>query len=333
MKDDISNNQKNLKRASAFISYSRADRQYAERVAIELRRRSHEVTRDLDDILPSEEWKGRLETLITEADVIVFLLSPKSAASEVCRWEVDLAQNLNKKIAPIVIEDIEGSQIPEMLSRLNYIFATERDRFDNAIDSLCDAINIDVDWMREHTRLTRLALQYEKAGNRSCDLLTERALTDAEKWLLGRPISIPSVAEKVIDYIEASRVYLSMRARYAETRLQALADLVEPMLTKEVESLQERASDLASRWQDTFVRADAEGNELLDRIKTIENFRSTGGRWHPQSAKYIKNAGAQGDYLEVYQFPCCDAWATLANRGEPLQFRADGCEEDPSNGS
>ena len=91
--------------------------------------------RDTDDILPTEEWRERLEQLIAEADTIVFLLSPASATSEVCAWEVDYATSPGKRIAPIVIEDVDASLIPPLLARLNFIFATDRDPFENAVSS------------------------------------------------------------------------------------------------------------------------------------------------------------------------------------------------------
>jgi hypothetical protein len=316
--------------ASVFISYSRSDRDHAERIADALRRRGHEVSRDLDDILPTEEWSIRIRELITDADVIVFLLSPRSAASEVCRWEVDLAQTLNKKIAPIVVEDVEGAKIPQMLSRLNYIFATERDRFENAISSLCDAIGTDVDWLREHTRLTRLALQFEKSGKRKSDLLSEANLTDAEHWLVKKPVSVASLSPAVAGYIHASRTHHTARMHYAEARLKALNELVEPMLAKETETLRDRARELDANWAGSLVRTDSKGAELRDRIKTIENFNADRGRWHPLAAEHVKTAGADADYLEVYRFPCCSSYATLAEQGTPLQFRDDGCQEDPS---
>jgi hypothetical protein len=323
-------NQDDTSRTSIFLSYSRTDRSHAERIADELRSRGYQVSRDLDDILPTEEWRGRLGELIVNADVIVFLLSPKSASSEMCQWEVELAQSFNKKIAPIVVEDIAGAQIPQMLSRLNYIFATERDRFENAVNSLCDAIGTDIEWLREHTRLTRVALDYEKNGRQRSNLLSHTALNDAERWLATRPTSVNSVSLTVIRYMEASRIYQEIRARYAEAKLKALTLLVEPMLTTEVESLKARADQLDRNWSGSFVRTDAEGSEQRDKIKTIENFHSGRGRWHPQPAEYLKNAGATADYLEVYRFPCCGKHATLKDCGEPFQFRADGCENDPS---
>ncbi len=108
--------------AKVFLSYSRKDRERAQRIADVLRERHFGVFKDTDDILPTEEWKERLEQLIAEADTVVFLLSPQSAESEVCAWEVEHAATLNKRIAPIVIEETDSKYIPPMLARLNFIF-------------------------------------------------------------------------------------------------------------------------------------------------------------------------------------------------------------------
>lgn len=109
--------------------------------------------RDTDDILPTEEWRTRLEQLIADSDTVVFLLSPRSASSDVCRWEVEHAAALNKRIAPIVIEEVAPELIPPRLARPNFIFCTERDPFEDAIDTLESALRTDIDWIREHTRL------------------------------------------------------------------------------------------------------------------------------------------------------------------------------------
>ena len=148
-----------------FISYSRKDRSAVARIAAALEAEDGiEVFRDTDDILPTEEWRGRLEQLIREADTVVFALSPHSATSEVCRWEVELAESLNKRIAPIVIKDVKPEDVPEALSKLNYIFFTNRREFDASIGNLIAALNTDIDWIREHTRLGELARRWDGQG-------------------------------------------------------------------------------------------------------------------------------------------------------------------------
>lgn len=199
--------------AKVFLSYSRRDREQAQGIASALKDRSFGVFRDTDDILPTEEWRGRLQELIAEADTIVFLLSPSSAASEVCAWEVEYASSLNKRIAPIVIDDVESEQIPPLLARLNFIFCTPRDRFENAVDSLTSALNTDIDWIREHTRLIGIAGRWKKAGDPSRLLLRGQDIADAESWRDGRPNDAPAVTAEQARFISESRRHSGRRLR------------------------------------------------------------------------------------------------------------------------
>src|SRR5262245_54986381 len=106
-----------------FISYSRRDHDVvAHLVRSLLMDPEFQIFRDTEDILPSEEWKKRLESLILAADTVVFCLSPDSANSEVCAWEVKLAEDFNKRIVPFVIREVDNA-VPKGLSKLNYIMA------------------------------------------------------------------------------------------------------------------------------------------------------------------------------------------------------------------
>ena len=55
-------------KTKVFVSYSRRDREFVGRLveALEAQDDIH-VFRDTDDILPTEEWRQRLEDLISEA--------------------------------------------------------------------------------------------------------------------------------------------------------------------------------------------------------------------------------------------------------------------------
>ena len=196
-----------------FVSYSRKDREKSQAISKVLRDRHFGVFRDTDDILPTEEWRGRLEQLIRDADTIVFLLSPNSAASEVCAWEVELAAKLNKRIAPIVIEDVDAASIPAEIARLNYIFCTDRDPFEDAIDSLVSALNSDVDWIREHTRLGQLAARWHGAGRPERLLLRGQDVADAEAWRDAKPDEGPPPTQLHLSFIGASRKGAARRQR------------------------------------------------------------------------------------------------------------------------
>ncbi len=200
-------------RGKVFLSYSRRDREGAQRVSDVLRDREFGVFRDTEDILPTEEWKERLEQLIEEADTIVFLLSPNSVSSEVCAWEVEHATSLSKRIAPIVIEEVDTADIPPLLARLNFIFCTERDRFDDAIDNLVSALSTDIDWIREHTRLHGLAQRWETGARPRRLLLRGQDVSDAETWRDDRPPEAPSLTVSQSAFISESRHHVTRQQR------------------------------------------------------------------------------------------------------------------------
>ena len=53
---------------------------------------------------------------------MVFVLSPASARSEICAWEVEEAARLGKRILPVNCRPLEGASPPPRLRDLNYIF-------------------------------------------------------------------------------------------------------------------------------------------------------------------------------------------------------------------
>lgn len=317
-------------RLRIFLSYSRIDREIAEEVAARIRNLGYEVFRDLDDILPTEAWKERLQELIEKADAIVFLLSPSSALSEVCQWEVELAESLKKKIAPIVIKDVEGEKIPKLLSRLNYIFATEADRLDNAVSSLNDALSGTAEWLREHTRLSERALTYQRKGKRFGDLLRSDEIIAAQNWLASKPSEVDEVDPKILSLLSESENGKNQRELYLSQRLRALSDLVEPLLQQRISELEERKKEIQGNMGSKMGMADMGGADA--EIKAIENFAAEEGRWHPQPAVHHTSTGAISGYAEVWQFPCCEKFDVLAVHGiVPYQFSASGCEKDPAS--
>src|SRR5215467_9809996 len=105
-----------------FISYSRDDLDFADQLDDALNTCDFECLIDRHGISGGEDWKRRLGNLISEADTVVFVLSPSSARSEICAWEVEEAARLNKRILPVNCRPLEGVSPPPRLRDLNYIF-------------------------------------------------------------------------------------------------------------------------------------------------------------------------------------------------------------------
>jgi WD40 repeat protein len=210
-------------RARVFISYSRKDVEFATWLRRGLDQRGVLVFRDIEDTLPGEEWWRRLQGLISQADTVIFVLSPNSVASSVCRDEVAYALKLSKRVFPAVIADVNWALAPEGLVKLHGLFFDDVTQRDAALGHLVEALETDIGWIREHTRLGEIALHWDAHQRPAGELLRGRALEHAEQWLTQRPKTARSPTNLHQEYILASRSAARQRGRLAVVVSLALA--------------------------------------------------------------------------------------------------------------
>lgn len=196
-----------------FISYSRKDIAYARLLHKTLKEHDLETWIDWQDIPPSIEWMKEIFTAIEEANTIIFILSESSVLSEVCIHEIDHAKANNKRIIPIVIDDVEPDKVHPALAVINWIFSRTKDELQPATESLIEAINTDYDWVKAHTRLQLRALEWERADQDRSFLLQGTDLNQAENWLAGSVDKQPEPTLKQTRYIQLSRQEAVKRQR------------------------------------------------------------------------------------------------------------------------
>ena len=196
-----------------FVSYSRKDAEFAGWLRDRLEQAGLEVFRDVDDTLPGEEWWQRLRGLIGESDTIVFVLSPNSVASTVCRDEIEESRRLGKRIFPVVLAPVDWSIVPDGLARIHSVYFDDPEKRDASLATLLDALAIDIGWVREHTRLGGLAHRWQLKGKPAAALLRGQELTEAERWASARPAGAQAPTSVHLDLIAASRRAATRRQR------------------------------------------------------------------------------------------------------------------------
>jgi WD40 repeat protein len=201
-----------------FISYSRTDSGFANRILGRLTEHGIDAYLDKHDILPGEPWKERLSQLIDTSDSVVFCVSPASVASPVCDWEVNEAERIGKRLLPVVCVDADSDKVPGRLKRLNYIFLREQDDFATEFYKLVTAITADFSWVREHTRIGELARRWIGNGRPDGQLLRDADIDAAESWQIKRPPGAAELTPEYLDFIQASRVSATQRARREHRR-------------------------------------------------------------------------------------------------------------------
>ena len=190
--------------ARVFISYSRKDMAFADRLEAALKARGFEPLIDRTEIYAFEDWWKRIEALIGRADTVVFVLSPDAVASDVALKEVAHAASLNKRFAPIVCRRVEDGVVPEALRRLNFIFFDEA-RFDASVDQLAEALQTDISWIRQHTEFGEAARRWSVASRPGGLLLRSPVLEEAERWIASRPHGAPEPTAETQAFVTASR--------------------------------------------------------------------------------------------------------------------------------
>jgi tetratricopeptide (TPR) repeat protein len=192
-------------KAKIFISYSRKDIVFADRIEGALKARGFEPLIDRTEIYAFEDWWKRIEALVAQADTVIFVLSPDAVTSEVCAREVTFAASLNKRFAPIVLRRVDDKLVPEALARLNFIFFDDDAKFADSLDRLCDALATDIDWIRKHTEYGGAARHWASAGWPGGLLLRSPVLEEAERWIASRPHGAPAPTEETQGFIVESR--------------------------------------------------------------------------------------------------------------------------------
>jgi formylglycine-generating enzyme required for sulfatase activity len=209
-----------------FISYSRKDMAFADKLEAALTARGFEVLIDREEIYAFEDWWTRIEALIGGADTVVFVISPEAVKSDVAVKEVAYAASLNKRFAPIVCRRVENSAVPEALRRLNFIFFDDSSQFEASADKLAEALQTDIVWIRDHTKFGEAARGWTAAGRPNGLLLRTPTLEMAEYWIASRPRGAPEPTDDIRKFVAASRQSARSEQRLRRTVLGSIFTLM-----------------------------------------------------------------------------------------------------------
>ncbi len=194
-----------------FISYSRKDLDFAQKIVDALAENDLDTWIDWKSIPKGEDWEQEIYRGIEEADAFLFLVSPDSVTSEMCNKEIAHAVANGKRILPIVIRDADVANFllenaKEEISKRNWIFCREgQDDFEKAIAETHETIHTDYEWLKYHTRLQVKALEWERTQDKG-RLLRGKELTEAEERLTENHENIPPT-ELQRNYVLNSRRY------------------------------------------------------------------------------------------------------------------------------
>lgn len=167
-----------------FISYSRHDRAFVERLSEALTSAGQTTWVDWQDIPPTATFMDEIRRAIDAADSFLFIISPESCHSEICRHELEHAATNNKRLIPVVCRTATDQEIPAEIRPINWIFFDGGPMFEQSLALLTQAIEADLKWVRAHTDLLVRAREWQELGRSRSALLRGVELTAAEQKLV-----------------------------------------------------------------------------------------------------------------------------------------------------
>jgi WD40 repeat protein len=194
--------------SDVFISYSRKDKAFVQRLFVALETQGHDAWVDWEDIEYAEDWWQKIQNGIAEADHFVFIVSPHSARSKVCFDEAEYAASTGKRIVPVIFTDVDDpvdqERMHPALKRHNWLLFRPTDDFDATFASLLETIRREPEHVRMHTRLLVNAQEWVAGSRNPSLLLRGDNLQQAERWLQTADGKSPAPTELHSEYLAAS---------------------------------------------------------------------------------------------------------------------------------
>jgi hypothetical protein len=192
--------------ADVFISYSRRDSAYVERLQTALEARGKDVWLDTEGIADGEVFPEVIKRAIEQSDAFLFVITPSSVHSTYCENEVEHAREVQKRIMPVLREPVADSELPAEIRDRNWIPFTDDADFEPGMARLLRALDSNLDAAKAHTRWLVKALEWDAEGRDKSFLLSGSELKAAEAWLASRPQdSDPAPTQLQREYLLASR--------------------------------------------------------------------------------------------------------------------------------
>jgi hypothetical protein len=109
------------KRGYVYVSYSREDGNFVDRLSKDLRAAGIEVWRDIEQISPGADWREALRKGIEGAEHYLYVASAHSIASPWVDHELGEFVRTGRRTIPLILDDVGLSELPDPLRGMQAI--------------------------------------------------------------------------------------------------------------------------------------------------------------------------------------------------------------------
>ncbi|MBD2504182.1 TIR domain-containing protein [Anabaena azotica] len=222
-------NQPPLVALDVFVSYSRADSDFARKLNDTLQIQNKTTWFDQESIASGSEFEQEIYKGIESANNFLFIISPDSINSDQCKAQVEYANSLHKRIVTVLYRTINTGELLPELAKVQWIdFCQHGADFLTKFGELTRTLDADPDYVRSHTRLLLKAKEWEDAKRDDSFLVRGKDLIASEEWLKQSVDKQPAPTNLQLEYLAASR---ALPYRKIKLRTVLLTSLAVSMLT------------------------------------------------------------------------------------------------------
>jgi hypothetical protein len=167
-----------------FISYSRADSDFARKLNDELQLQGKTTWFDQESIASGSDFQQEIYRGIKACDNFLFILSPRSVNSPYCADEVEYAASLNKRFVTVLHRQVNSADLHPELAKVQWIDFNHNERDFNAnFNQLVRTLDTDREHVQSHTKWLQRAIEWD-SKDKSADLLLRGSeFLIAQNWL------------------------------------------------------------------------------------------------------------------------------------------------------
>jgi WD40 repeat protein len=104
-----------------FVSYSRANTEFARDLYAKLQSLGFTLWRDRSDMEGGADWWRQIQEAIENVDTMILILSPTALASEVVAQEWHYARQKGTRVIPVLAQSVDWNAVPRWMKRVDWL--------------------------------------------------------------------------------------------------------------------------------------------------------------------------------------------------------------------
>jgi hypothetical protein len=110
-----------MNESRVFLSYSRHDQGFVDRLAHDLRKAGIEIWIDRENIEPGANWQAEIEGAISHASTLLYIITESSLRSAWMIAELTAATRRNLKVIPVLAGNVVTDALPPFVQNIQWI--------------------------------------------------------------------------------------------------------------------------------------------------------------------------------------------------------------------